>query len=96
MIPFKEPSIGPSNEDKQDTFTEFECLISSGVMSSMVGWAIQQGKAVTDQEGRDEVVAIKDTLRGVYSGRSCQNWALLLFFGWLIKSGWSKIVLLHI
>ncbi len=46
----------------------------------MIGWAIQQGKAVEAPEGREEVVAIKESLRGVYQGRSLQNWGLLLFF----------------
>ena len=46
----------------------------------MVGWAIEQGKAVTTQEGKQEVVEVKESLRGVFHGRSCQNWGLLLFF----------------
>ena len=44
----------------------------------MIGWAIQQGKEVMD--GREEVLALKDALRGVFKGRDCQNWAILLFF----------------
>ena len=35
----------------------------------MIGWAIEQGKAVD----------IKYALRGVFMGRACQNWAVLLF-----------------
>ena len=61
-------------------FSELEHVVMSGMMSSMIGWAIQQGKAVEAPEGREEVVAIKESLRGVYQGRSLQNWGLLLFF----------------
>ena len=46
VILFEEPTIGPTNED-EDTSTEFENILSTGVPSSMVGWAIEQGKAVT-------------------------------------------------
>ena len=79
VIPFKGPSIGPVSEE-EDVFAELEDVVSSGVMSSMIGWAIHQGKAVAAPEGRDEIVAIKECLRGTYQGRSLQNWGLLLFF----------------
>jgi len=46
----------------------------------MVGWAIQQGKNITSQEGKQEVVELKDSIRGMFQGRSCHNWGLLLFF----------------
>ena len=52
----------------------------SGMMSSTVGWAIQQGKAVEAPEGREDVMAIKESLQGIYQGRILQNWGLLLFF----------------
>ena len=60
-------------------FLELELLVMSGIMFSVIGWAIQQGKAVEVPEGREEVVAIKESLCGVYQGRSMQNWGLLLF-----------------
>ena len=79
LIPFKEPPVGPTNEDEEDTFTEFEGLLSLGVLSLMVGWAIQQGKNITSQEGKQEVVELKDSIREVFQGRCCHNWGLLLF-----------------
>ena len=80
VIPFKEPQIGPVSEDEDDTFAEFESLLSSGVLSSMVGWAIQQGKTVATTDGKEEVLELKESIRGIFQGRNCQNWALLLFF----------------
>jgi len=46
----------------------------------MVGWAIQQEKNITSQEGKQELVELKDSIRGVFQGRCCHNWGLLLFF----------------
>ena len=80
VIQFKEPAIAPCNDNEEDTFTEFEELISSGKMSTMVGWAISLGKAVSSTAGKKEVVEIKEMLRGTYNGRNLQNWSLLLFF----------------
>ena len=77
VIPFKEPQIGPVSEDEDDTFAEFESFLSSGVLSSMVGWAIQQGKTVATTDGKEEVLELKESIRGIFQG---QNWALLLFF----------------
>lgn len=51
-----------------------------GTLSTLVGWAISQGKALLSKEGKEEITALKDALRAVLSGRTCQNWALLLFF----------------
>ena len=31
-------------------------------------------------EGKDAVVGLKESLRGLFSGRTCSNWAVLLFF----------------
>ena len=40
VIPFREPSISPNNEEEEDAFTELEELILSGELSRAVGWAI--------------------------------------------------------
>ena len=80
VIQFREPTIGPANEEKEETFTEFEDIISTGTMSSIVGWSILQRKAVVSAEGKEKVLDIKEKLLGVFQGRNLQNWALLLFF----------------
>ena len=77
---FQEPIIAPVNKDEEDSFADLECLISGGTMSSAIGWVIQQGKSVASQEGRMEILAIKEKLRGLYHGRSLHNWSILLFF----------------
>ena len=46
-------------------FSELEHVVMSGMMSSMIGWAIQQGKAMEAQEEREEVVAIIESTRSL-------------------------------
>ena len=79
MIHFKHPSVGPVDEEVEKVFAELEQLLSSGMMSSMIGWAICQGTVVAAPEGREEVVAIMEGLHGLHQGRAL-NWGLLLFF----------------
>ena len=81
VIQFKEPAIAcRATIMKRTRLPSFEELISSGKMSTMVGWAISLGKAVSSTAGKKEVVEIKEMLRGTYNGRNLQNWSLLLFF----------------
>ena len=80
VINFKLPPVAPVTCEEEEVFIELEQLISSGTLSSSIGWAIAQGKALLSQQGRDEVLEIKEKLRGIYHGRSLQNWALLMFF----------------
>ena len=75
VIPFKEPAIAPSNEDEEDTFTEFEELLPSGVMLSMAGWAISLGKAMSSPAHKEAVSSIKEKASTV--GGTLQNWSLL-------------------
>ena len=76
MIHFKRPSVSPVDEEEEKVFAELEQLLSSGMMSSMIGWAICQGTAVAAPEGREEVVAIMEGLRGLHQGRALKNWAV--------------------
>ena len=55
-------------------------LLSSGMMSSMIGCAICQGTVVAAPAGIEAVVEIKEGLRGLHQGRALMNWGLLLFF----------------
>ena len=65
VIPFKGPSTGPVSGE-EDVFAELEDVVSSGVISSVIGWSIHKGKAVAAPEGQDEIVTIKECLRGTY------------------------------
>ena len=51
VINFKHPSVGPVDEEEEKVFAELEQLLSSGMMSSIIGWAICQGTAVALQRG---------------------------------------------
>lgn len=70
--------MGPNNDIEEDTYSEFEEMVSSGDMSRAVGWAISLGKELEARKA--EVWELKDKLRGVVSGRNCKNWGVLLFF----------------
>lgn len=77
VLNFVEPSVGPSTEEEEDVFPELEELISSGEISKCIGWAISLGQR---DNLREDVLAIKDKLRGVMGGRKCKNWAIILYF----------------
>jgi len=78
MVYFNKPTVGPDNDIEEDTYREFEELVSSGDMSWAVGWVISLGKELEARKA--EVRELKDKLRGVVSGRNCKNWGVLLFF----------------
>ena len=60
----------------------------------MVGWAIEQGKTVIIQEGKQEVVKFNESLEGGgLHERSCQNWGPLLFF--MKKVGLQIVILVN-
>ena len=80
IINFSSPGIGPSNQEEEKTRMELEGLINTGDMTVLIGWAIAQGKSLTSADGIRELLQSKEALRGLYQGRCCQNWALLLFF----------------
>ena len=80
MIPFSEPSVAPDTDEEEEAFTEFEDLILSGEVSSAIGWAIKQRQVLLDDRGSSAVKELKERLRGIFHGRTCQNWAVLLFF----------------
>ena len=80
VIHFKQPSVGPVDEEGEEVFADIEQLLSSGV-SSMSGWAICQGMAVASQGEREEVVAIKESLHGLHQGRDLGAYALILELG---------------
>jgi len=40
----------------------------------MVGWAIQQRKAETTPEGKEELVELKESLRGCFKEEVAKTW----------------------
>ena len=59
--------------------------MSSG--SSIVGWAIEQGKTVTIEEGKQEVVEFKESLGGGASRKKLPELGPSSFFH---EEGWSS------
>ncbi len=80
IINYNLPGIGPSNEDEEHDRMELETLINSGEMSVLIGWAIEQGESLKSTEILKELQQLKGVLRGVFEGRCCQNWALVMLF----------------
>ncbi len=78
IINFSLPSIGPVDEEEEEVFSELEDLINGGDVSACIGWAIALGEK--PKLLREEVLVVKDRLRGQFKGRNCKNWATLLFF----------------
>ena len=73
IICFVDPPVGPSSEED-----ELEELIHGGELSRAIGWAIQLGQRLSSC--RQDILDIKEKLRGVMSGRKIQNWGMMLFF----------------
>ncbi len=88
IIDFHLPGIGPSDLEEEMERMELERLINSGDMTALIGWAISQGEHLTSKDGTKEFLQLKDSLRNFKKGRSCTNWALLLFF--LKRVRWDK------
>lgn len=74
-IPFHKPAIQPTNPEQQDAFDELEELVSSGSLSCLFGWLVEQRKCLTDKQLTREMCK---KLRGSFSGRSLENWTLLM------------------
>ena len=78
IIRFVDPPVGPSSEEDEEVFAELEELIHGGELSRAIGWAIQLGQRLPSC--RQDILDIKEKLRGVMSGRKIQNWGMILFF----------------
>ena len=77
MVDFSLPAVGPQTDHEDEAFAELEELLSSGCVSKAIGWAIRTGKEL---EGKREITYFSQKFKGVFSGRICKNWAMLLFF----------------
>ena len=71
MVDFSLPAIGPQSDHEDE-----EELFSSGCVSKAIGWAIKTGKELEGK--REEITYFSQMLKGVFSGRNCKNWAMLL------------------
>jgi len=72
------PTVAPELDYEEDAFAELEDLLSSGSTSSTIGWAIKVGENL--DEKREEIRSFEEKLKGIFSGRHCKNWGILLYF----------------
>ena len=61
-VPFVLPSVIPETEEQYAAFEELVSLLSSGALSSALGWAVAQGKCLEDNLSLQK--EIKCSLRG--------------------------------
>ena len=61
-VPFVLPSVIPETEEQYAAFEELVSLLSSGTLSSALGWAVAQGKCLEDNLSLQK--EIKCSLRG--------------------------------
>lgn len=74
IVSFSKPSIAPVSDEQQDAFDELDDMICGGVLSSVIGWAIQMGKKLNN---KDKLKKIKGILRPHFHGRAILNWSLV-------------------
>lgn len=75
VVPFCKPAISASNDEQLDAFDDVEEMIEQHLLSSAVGWIIQQTKVVHDREKKRDV---KQKLRSMFKGRSLMNWSIVV------------------
>lgn len=78
IVSFKTPSVAPTTEIEEDAFIELDSIISSGKLSSAIGWAICCGENLA--ELKKDILKYCKRLKGAFSGRDLKNWATLMFF----------------
>ena len=77
-MPFLLPTVAPESEEEFDAYDALDTLLSSGAVSSAMGWAIAQGEELVNN--LPLLREIKCSLRGKFKGRSIPNRSKLLFF----------------
>ena len=77
IISFKAPSVCPTTDIEEDAFVELDSIISSGQLSSAIGWAIRCGDNLAER--RKDILKHCKRLKGAFCGRDLKNWATLLF-----------------
>lgn len=90
VIDFVQPSVAPSNEQEDVVYAKLDDLIISNKLSSSIGWAIEKGKDLMNS--KDVVTQMRKKLRSIFQGRSCNNWAILLFF---VKQVCTALCIIH-
>ena len=76
VIEFKLLKVVPANNEDDDTFAELDMLLTSGRMSSAIGWVVGCGEDLECH--REEILSFADMLKGTFSGRMKKNWATIL------------------
>lgn len=86
IVSFKTPSVAPTTEVEEDAFMELDSIISSGKLSSAIGWAIRCGENLA--EHKKDILKYCKRLKGAFNGRDLKNWATLTYF---IDQVWFEI-----
>jgi hypothetical protein len=50
LIPFAEPSIGPTDEEGDEVFAEMEDLVQQRLFSKSIGWIIELGARLVEEK----------------------------------------------
>ena len=73
------PIVAPQSDVDDEAFAELDDILSSGNVSSAIGWAIRTGEGLEGKK-REEILSFSRKLKGLFTGRVCKNWAMPLFF----------------
>ena len=76
-MPFLLPSVMPETEEQYGAFDELDSLVSSGELSSALGWAVAQGKCLDDNLSLQK--EIKCSLRGKFKGLLCHLMSFVIY-----------------
>ena len=77
-MPFESPSVAPTTDEEEEAFMELDSIISSGELSSAIGWAIGCGSHLAQK--KSDILNMCHKLKGTFSGRVLKNWGTVLFF----------------
>ena len=79
VIHFNDPKIGPVSDDEEDAYTELDELISSGEVTRGIGWAVNMGKVLLQENNEVKKGYYKKLMHGVVTCRKYANWSLYCF-----------------
>ena len=77
-VDFNLPTVEPNTEEEEEEFEELDNLLASGSVSSAIGWAVRAGAKL--EMRKDELKAFAYKSKTFFTGRSCKNWRMLIFF----------------
>lgn len=74
-IPFSKPGVQPTTKEEQDAFDTLDDMMTSGDLSCLFGWLVNQRKCLSDKSLLREM---SKKLQANFTGRSLENWTLLM------------------